>query len=1244
MQFSVRSLCSGLFSIILVPFLLNSILVKRASAQSTYTAQLSGVITDSSGAVIPGAKVTLTDEATGVGATFTTDARGIYVFTGVRPGTYTIRVMAPNMASQERKGVTLAVSQQATLDFTLSPGVISETITVTEQAPLLDTGNATLGTDVTTEYFRDMPLINRSMFGLVFMAGGVTETTGSGTQDSYPSGTNFVSNGQRNATAEIRLDGALTSAPEQGEGGTTNVYYQPSVEIVQEFKVENNSFSAEYGNNGGTVVNLVLKEGGNQFHGSGWWFGQRSALDANDFFNNSGGIPRPDHLRDQYGFSLGGPVRKQKTFFFVDLEFTREHDPINMNGTVPTDDERKGIFTNTMTADANGNPVQQVIYNPFTCVIPSGGTICQRQPFPNNVIDPQYIDPIGQALLKLYPEPNVTPNSLGLDNFRDSIVANAPSHQFDVKVDHHFSDKQRVAVRYSQSYGEYNVPFVLASGNFGDGQTSSTTVHNVGLEHNWNVTPTSVWTNRLALDRVYAPVQSNFPNFSAAGFPAILGTANGLQRMPTIQLDGANDWISMYTQCCTDTKFAHTLWTYSSAYSWVKRGHTFKFGFEQRQFFNNFWQPDYPTGNFDFPQVITADNPFDTSDLTKGNSFASLLTGFGAAGGSSFINLKPQVADKSMETAFYVQDDWKINPKLTINLGLRYEWSSPYTERFNRQQYSDFSGNTGISVNLPDLSAPLLNTPPPNLATPTQLMGTTLFVNQGGLGRSVPTDRNNLAPRVGFAWSMDSRTVLRGGAGVYYGLSPATNYQYPGAAFFSTDSVFFTTDNYQTRYATLENPFPSGLSQPQGQKYGKLAMWGYDNGNNLGTEEARNADIYQWNLGVQHLFPWEFTIGVDYSANRSTHLPWGGYSSTRNRNFIPSTLLAQLSSQLHAQDPVSAADGGCDVNSCVSAYLSQLVDNPFAQFFVGPNAIFNEPSALYAQTDQFGNPLQIPLSYLLRPYPQFAGSFQGLPNFGANSWYNSMQVRFQKRMNHYFSVEGNYTYSKAEDNSSAGFNPFVGNLNYASSNGYTVGNPQQLDRLKNEWAVSANDATHRLVLATIVQVPVGKGRWIGKDMNRFLDGVAGGWSISGIITKQTGQPLPIAMAAPRLQDGNQRPNVVCNALSTGISYHNAAATGNPILNASCFADPGDQVPGDAPRYFSQLRGDGIHNVDLSFSKEYAIRENMKLQFRGEFFNFTNTPRFAFPDVGLGSGTFGQVTSTAYGSTPRHTQFGLRFEF
>ncbi len=413
------------WSFCLLALVLGSLGVPSLLAQSSYTSQLSGVVTDSSGAVIPDVKVTLTDEATAVATASVTDNRGTYFFTGVRPATYSIRVDAPGFTPQQRTGLVLAVSQQATLDFSLLPRTVTETIVVTEQAPLLDTGGASLGTDVTNEYVRDIPLPNRSMFGLVFLSGGVTETAGSGMNDTYPSGTNFVSNGQRNATAEIRVDGALTSAPEQGEGATTNVYYQPSVEIVQEFKVENNSFSAEFGSNGGTVVNIVLKEGGNKFHGSGWWFGQRSALDANEFFQNAYGIPKPDHVRDQYGFSLGGPIKKEKTFFFVDLEMLRENDPVGISAFVPTAAERAGDFRNTyvVCTDASsgctvGQPVQQHVFNPLN--VDSNGN---RADFTvPNVIDSNLIDPIGQKIINMYPQPTITDAAAGEPNYpqRDS--------------------------------------------------------------------------------------------------------------------------------------------------------------------------------------------------------------------------------------------------------------------------------------------------------------------------------------------------------------------------------------------------------------------------------------------------------------------------------------------------------------------------------------------------------------------------------------------------------------------------------------------------------------------------------------------------------------------------------------------------------------------------------------------------------------------------------------------------------
>src|SRR6476660_9015603 len=445
----------------------------RVAAQSTYTSQLTGIVSDSSGAVIPGAKVILTDVGTNIAANSVTNGSGIYLFTNVRPGTYTIRVEAPGLTPQERKDLTLAVSQSATLNFNLKPQAAAEVVNVTEQAPLLDTGDASLGTDVTNEYVRDIPLSNRSMFGLVFLAGGVSETAGQGTDDSYPTGTNFVSNGQRNATAEIRLDGALTSAPEQGEGATTNVYYQPSVETVQEFKVENNSFSAEYGNNGGTVVNIVMKQGTNKFHGSGWWFEQRSALDANEFFRNKFEVPNPDHARDQYGFSLGGPIKKEKTFFFIDFEKTRQNDPVNIDAFVPTTLERADDFRNTQiicSDAANGcNPgdaTQQRIFNPQNPTFDGSGNLVRSDFAVPNLIDPNLIDPIGQAIINLYPQPTVANAGPGELNYHNAVLSKFSARQFDVKIDHHFNEKSRISGRYSNHHDDNNVPTIFGDGDF----------------------------------------------------------------------------------------------------------------------------------------------------------------------------------------------------------------------------------------------------------------------------------------------------------------------------------------------------------------------------------------------------------------------------------------------------------------------------------------------------------------------------------------------------------------------------------------------------------------------------------------------------------------------------------------------------------------------------------------------------------------------------------------------------------
>ena len=975
-----------------------------SNAQSNDQAQMRGTVSDSSGAVIPHVRVTLTDTGTNISQKTVSNDHGLYVFTALPASNYRMLIEAPGFGSVVKPGIVLAVNQQTTLNVTLVPAGTSTNVTVESVPVLLDSDNATLGTDIGEKYLTQVPLENRDPFGLAFLAAGVTESAGSGINDSYPAGTNFVSNGQRNATAEIRLDGALTTAPEQGEGGTSNIYYQATVEALQEVKVQNNSFSAEYGNNGGTVIDEVMKSGTNSLHGSAYEFNQNSILDARDYFNTG---PKPGHSQNQFGASIGGPIAKNKTFFFADLETVISSNPVNIVATVPTAAQIGGDFSQAMTYDQNGNPVLNQIFDPLQ-IDPVAYT---RPAYANNVIPSSEIDPVGQAILKLYPQPNTAGDAVsGANNFRKVILSTATTVQFDVKIDQHFSDKSTLSGRYSNVFANGSTPTVFGDGEFNDGTAYTERVFNDGVIYSYTPTAHTLWT-----------------------------------AMPE------SPWTSIFDQCCVDTLFAHTLVNYSSSFSWTKGQQTLKFGGEQRLFYNNFFQPNYPNGYFSFDQDVTAQVPYDTDNGIQGNSFAGLLLGYGDSGS---INVTQSVADKSKETGFSAQDDWRVNQKLTLNLGLRYEWSTPYNERHNNSQFSDFTGSSGVGV----------------AGISGNLPGTTIFATSQK--RSVPTDWNNVAPRLGFAYLANDKLAIRGGAGVYYGMSVATNYQYPGTAFTASPAVFFTKDGYLTRSATLENPFPTGIEQPQGTKYGKLAEWGLANANNLDTGTARNAEIYQWNLGVQQAFPGNVVVGINYSANHSTHLPWGGYSSTSNRNFIPSAVRQQYTSE----------------------DLATLVNNPFQGLFSGPGAIFNEPESRYGDA-------QLPLLNLLRPYPQFDGAFQGLARLIAQSWYNALQVVFQKRAGRFVNLEGNYTWSKNTDNSSTGFNAFVGTLNN--------GNPQELDNLKAEWSVSANDATNRFVIAAVLQLPIGRGTLIGANINRALNTLVGGWQLTTLTTSPPGMPCSI---------------------------------------------------------------------------------------------------------------------------------------
>jgi hypothetical protein len=1179
--------------------------------QGNYTAQVRGTVADQTGAVLPGAKLTMTNNDTGIATLASTDSNGRYVFNGLRPATYTVKVEATGFQEVVQKDIVLGVEQQATLDFVVKPYSFHESVTVTETAPLLDTTGGSLGTEVTNEFVSRMPLQGRDANNLVYLSAGVTQLNNA---DAYPFGTAFSSNGQRYGSAEIRLDGTLATGPEQGEGATNSESYMPSTEVIQEFKVQNNSFAAEYGSNGGTVVNLVLKSGTNHFHGSGWWFGQRSGLNANDFFSVRDGIPRGAGTVDQYGFSLGGPIVKGKTFFLVDLERIRSIGKQLVSARVPTVLERNGDFTQTMTQDIGGNVVPVQLFNPFN-VDPSTG---DRQPFPvdpvtnsTNVIPQAMMSPVWNALnaANAFPLPTGPVDNSNV-NFNAPITETTPSTQFDIKLDHQLTNNVHLMGRYSQNSFHDTTP-----GLFFDGSETHLTTRNVALEHTWTLSSRLLLTSRFGLDRYYQNETPQVVDPTQFGFQSILTEANNITKMTEIFPD---NYAALNPQCCINTINGHTQYIYSSSLNWVKGNHVLKFGGEQRLFFNNFFQPDDATGLFHFAGNITAKNAAFDPSPEDGDAMAALELGWPSDG---HINIKPAVLQKSKQTDFYAQDDWKATSRLTLSLGVRYEWSVPYTERFNRLQFSNFTGNSGITVDLTPASSGIVdnNGDPVDLSSlglgPTQLLGTTVFPSSSN--RHVPIDRNNFGPRLGFAYQVEKNTVLRGGAGLFYGLSSATNFQYPGTAFQKAAQFHISLDGNKTLAPgwAMDNVFPTlppnTLPQAQGTQYGALAEWGLGNGNDLATLSDRNPEIYQWNLGLQHLFPAGIVISADYSANRSTHLPWGG--ATRNRDTLP-----------------TAARNLCD-----SACQSSLVPNPFQSMFTGPNAVFNEPDSIY------NNPT-IPEGNLLRQFPQFDGDFEGLPLIAASSWYNGLLVRFQKRASHGLSFEGNYTWSKATDYSSYGANSFIFHF---TDNG--LGNPQDINNLRAEHSIGASDTPQRFVLAAVYDLPFGRGRWMGGGMNRVLDGIVGGWSLNALLTLQSGQPIPFGLANASIADGTQRPDLLCSNLLTGMSLHDVAFSTDPnasYYNSNCFSSttPLDQVPGNAPRFSANARGQGIKNIDMGFFKDFTVREGMKLELRAEFFNLANYTRFRTPDSLLGDSDFGRVNDQA--NHPRNGQIAVRFEF
>lgn len=598
----------------------------------------------------------------------------------------------------------------------------------------------------------------------------------------------------------------------------------------------------------------------------------------------------------------------------------------------------------------------------------------------------------------------------------------------------------------------------------------------------------------------------------------------------------------------------------------------------------NYLQPGYPQGHFSFSRGTTSEDPNSGNSL-QGNAVASMLIGWPSGGD---YHLDPWSASASQYYGFYAQDDWKATRRLTINLGLRYDFDVPRTERYDRYSWVEF-----------DAPSPIAGKVPASAACPScgDLRGQFRFTDQN-MRHPMNGDYNNVQPRVGLAYALNDKTSIRAGYGIFYTLSRATIKGHTGSGFTTNSGVESSRDGGLTQYASLDNPYPNGLNIPPDRSQGAATFLGQG----IGTESRpnQNPQYQQWNFSIQRALPGSSVVQVNYTGSKGTHLYFGGGVQNQNR-----------------LDPSNWSRG--------RTYLNELAPNPFF------GIITNPLSRLSAAT--------VTRNTLLRPYPQYAGGVSGSALNIANSVYHAMQFQYEKRFSHGLAFLGHYTISKMIDDSSFS----DGNVGWLGG----VTDIQNPYNLRLERAVSAMDIPQRLVLTFSYQLPVGKGKWIGGSWNRGLNTLLGGWEVNGLLTFSSGFPLnsgsqfresPLQGAV--LWEGVQRPNLIGDPRLAGSVKDRL----NRYLNEAAFSRPAPDTFGTAPRTLPNYRSPGIRNADMAVFKNVSFSESRYFQLRLEAFNVTNTPTFATPHMTYGASNFGVIDSYAGGRGPRELQVAVKFYF
>ncbi|MBZ5562800.1 MAG: carboxypeptidase regulatory-like domain-containing protein [Acidobacteriia bacterium] len=1213
-----------------------------AWAQVT-SGSLTGVVTDPTSAVVPAANVVLTDTNKGYDYTGTTDATGRYLITNLPSGTYKMAVNAPGFKSFTQTDIVITIGARLSADVRLEIGASAQTVEVVGAPPILSTQDAVTGQILTRTEVQNLPLFDRNELNLVRLAPGILMAAGQGYGPGYD--INFVSNGMRNSTNDMLVDGITVVTNDPGSGVNTLLYLPPQ-DSVQELKVVQNNYTAEQGYSGNAYINMSIRSGTNNFHGSLFEQHTTSKLGANDWFANASGAgPGIPYGTDEFGGSIGGPIKKNKTFFFFDYDGRRSTYALTLPAGVPSAAERAGDFSELCgrrsgTFDANGicsNPNGQ-LWDPysgtyFNGTVPgtensySGRVLQTPIPF-NNLATFQsagnpnlngtpfqlpatpgnLIDPVSYKMMQFYPLPNLNVGSPAYNpyyNYSHGGSGGQNNDWFDIRIDHRFSDKTAFYARYSHmrkyKYSMHLFENALDPIMPGPGRDE---VRSFALGLNHTFTPTTLLNVSLGFSRYMTAdtgMQGEFPNFdpvTTLGLPSYIKTdgpiASPRAYISGYVLGGIGQKLSQGYR--NGNQVYHLLSTLTQ----IRGRHELKFGGEWRVNQMNFFQDVAPAGYENFDYNGTSQYLWNaTGQGVGGDSMATFLTGLGAPGAGGGYQISPYFSNQSHRWGLFIQDTWRATDKLTVNIGLRYDLEMPRTERYNRLSWFDATQSLPIHPAAVDAASWPSILPMPDV---TQPMGGLVF-GSNALRTQVDPYYRAFGPRLGLAYRLRNKLVLRTGYGLFYmpttwgtvGSGPG------GAEGFTGFTPWLSTRNADgvTPWGRMSNPFPDGLVFPTGPSLGALTNLG------LGiTEPERNANFatpssQSWSAGFQYELPGQWLIDANYVGTKGTHLYYGGAGSMQ---YFGTWIEEEAT------------------NPALVNALNTYVPNPYH------GVINTYGCAMCGPTIQAYR--------LLLPYPQFNGLSGVVPPW-ANSVYHSFQLKAEKRLSNGLQMLITYTNSKSIDDASVGTVSWLG------------GFPAMRDpnNLKAERSLSEWDVPQLLQVSYIWEFPFGRGKKWGSSWNSVLNGFLGGWQTAGMWRFDSGQPVALSVSGATCpltyncgnpnQTGVLRVNPKSKWFTEGYF-----ANANDVLSV-----PAPYTIGSAPRTEPNVRVPGTNNATLGVSKEFSlqkVREGTRLQLRMEAYNALNHPVFDGIGTTFNQGSFGTVSSLS--NTARMVTVALRVTF